>query len=191
LLDAAGELIVEGGFGALTLAAIGERAGFSRGLVTARFGSKEALIGALLDRIVGQWNHRNVLPQTASCSGLDGVVVVLDAIKRQAERDATALKVLYTLMFEAIGPDEGLRARFAALHEEIRHDFKTLIKKGLRDGSVRKGVDADRESVHIVSCLRGIVYQWLLDPQQFGPVAPMNYLIDDVRARLGGGGKDR
>jgi AcrR family transcriptional regulator len=182
LLDAAGELIVEGGFGALTLAAIGERAGFSRGLVTARFGSKEALIGALLDRIVGQWNHRNVL---------DGVVVVLDAIKRQAERDATALKVLYTLMFEAIGPDEGLRARFAALHEEIRHDFKTLIKKGLRDGSVRKGVDADRESVHIVSCLRGIVYQWLLDPQQFGPVAPMNYLIDDVRARLGGGGKDR
>jgi AcrR family transcriptional regulator len=184
LLDAAGELIVERGFAALTLATIGERAGFSRGLVTARFGSKDALIEAHLDRIVSQWNHRNVLPQTAACSGLEGVVVILEAIKRQAERDATALKVLYSLMFEAIGPDEGLRSRFAELHKEIRHDFQTLLKKGLKDGSIRKGVDSERESIHIVSSLRGIVYQWLLDPKAFEPVSPMEYLIDDVRARL-------
>ena len=32
LLDAAGELIVEGGYEAMTLAAVGERAGYSRGL---------------------------------------------------------------------------------------------------------------------------------------------------------------
>ena len=41
LLDAAAELIEEGGYEAMTVAAVGERAGYSRGLVTARFGSKE------------------------------------------------------------------------------------------------------------------------------------------------------
>ena len=45
LLDAAGEVIAEVGYGNMTLAAVGERAGYSRGLVTARFGSKEKLLG--------------------------------------------------------------------------------------------------------------------------------------------------
>jgi len=47
LLDAAADLIAEGGYEAMTLAAVGERAGYSRGLVTARFGSKDQLLEAL------------------------------------------------------------------------------------------------------------------------------------------------
>ena len=52
LLDAAAELISEGGYERMTLAAIGKRAGYSHGLVTARFGSKEGLLWALVDRMV-------------------------------------------------------------------------------------------------------------------------------------------
>ena len=47
LLNAAAELVVEQGVHSLTLARVGERARYSRGLVTHYFGSKQALLQRL------------------------------------------------------------------------------------------------------------------------------------------------
>ncbi len=47
LLNAAAELAVEYGVRSLTLARVGERAGYSRGIVTHHFGSKQALLERL------------------------------------------------------------------------------------------------------------------------------------------------
>lgn len=44
------------------LATVGARAGYSRSLATARFGSKDKLLEALVDRIVTRWNISTVLP---------------------------------------------------------------------------------------------------------------------------------
>ena len=184
LLDAAAALIVERGFSALTLAAIGERAGFSRGLVTARFGSKDGLVDELIKRIVGRWSHRNVLPRTQGKSGREAMLVMLDAIRAQAERDPRALRVLYALMFEALGPDEALRARFAKFHEDMRADFSGFVTRGKRDGSVAKRIDATSEATLVISGLRGIGYQWLLDPDRFDPVPALSYLHATTAARL-------
>jgi AcrR family transcriptional regulator len=184
LLDAAGELIVEGGFASLTLAAIGERAGYSRGLVTARFGAKEGLIEALIHRIVDRWSHRNVLPRTKGRPGLDGVLVLLDAIRAQAAVDPRALRVLYALMFEAASTDGDLRARFADFHAEMRHDFVTLLRRGRRDGSVDPSIDPAAEATLIVAGLRGTAYQWVLDPDRFDPVPALVHLHDTTAARL-------
>jgi AcrR family transcriptional regulator len=187
LIDAAAALIVEGGFASLTFAAIGERAGYSRGLVTARFGSKEGLVEELIDRIVNSWNHRNVLPRTKGKPGLAGVEVLLDAIRRQAETDLRGLRVLYALMFEALGPDQELRVRFAKFHDTMRADFAELIAKGQRDGSIRRGLAPAREAALVVGGLRGVGYQWLLDPDHFDPVDALAYLHDTTTARLTAG----
>jgi len=48
MFDAAMQLIVEQGTHATTLKAVGERAGYSRGLASSRFGSKDALFGQLV-----------------------------------------------------------------------------------------------------------------------------------------------
>ena len=183
LLEAAADLIVEGGFDALTFAAIGDRAGYSRGLVTARFGSKDGLIEALIDRIVGTWSHRNVLPQTQDRSGLDGLVTLIDAIRSQAARDPRGLLVLYSLMFEAVGSDQ-LRPRFAKFHEGMRADFEQFVRRGQADGSIDRSASADREGELVVAGLRGIGYQWLVDPDAFDPVPPLEYLRDTTRDRL-------
>ena len=184
LLDAASELITEGGFASLTLAAVGERAGLSRGMVTARFGSKDGLIEALIDRIVTRWSHRNVLPRTAGMNGFEGMSILLDAIRRQTARDPRGLRVLYALMFEALGPDAQLRARFAHLHEAMRSDYANIVRKGQRDGSITKRLQADREGTLIIAGLRGIGYQWLLDPERFDPVQALAYLHDTTVERL-------
>jgi AcrR family transcriptional regulator len=184
LLDAAAGLIVEGGFSSLTYAAIGERAGYSRGLVTARFGSKDGLVEALINRIVGTWNHRNVIPYTKGKNGLAGVTTMLDAIRRQAALDPRGLRVLYALMFEALGPDELLRARIAKFHREMRCDFARFVERGVRDGSVRPGLSPRAEAALVIAGLRGIGYQWLLDPDGFDPVSSLEYLHDTTSARL-------
>jgi AcrR family transcriptional regulator len=184
LLDAAGELIVEGGYEAMTLAAVGERAGYSRGLVTARFGSKDQLLKALVDRITGVWSHRNVLPRTEGRSGREAIVILVDAIATQAQRDPGAIRVLYALMFEALGPVPELRTTFVEIHTAMRADLARLVRRGVRDGSILKGTPPAGEAALIVSSLRGIAYQWLLDGEGFDPVPALRYLATTTDARL-------
>jgi len=184
LLQAASELIVEGGFDALTFASIGERAGYSRGLVTARFGSKDGLVDALIDRIVTTWNTRNVLPQTQDLEGRAAMVHVIEAIRRQAERDPSGLRVLYALAFEAIGPHEELRLRMLKLHEGMRADFASIIRRGRKDGSIPKPISDEREAELVIAGLRGIGFQWLLDPSGFDPLPALAYLRDTTEERL-------
>jgi AcrR family transcriptional regulator len=56
LLDAAAELIGEIGPAAVTLANIGERAGYSRGLATHHFGSKGAMMHRLVANVTDEFN---------------------------------------------------------------------------------------------------------------------------------------
>jgi AcrR family transcriptional regulator len=184
LLDAAGEVIAEVGYENMTLAAVGERAGYSRGLVTARFGSKQKLLTALVERMTAGWTHRNVLPRTVGRSGFEAVVTLLDAIRDQAQRDPRALRVLYALMFEALGPNADLRANFVEFHRSMRADIARMLRRGVRDGSVRGDVDPAAEAVCIVGGLRGVAYQWALDPDAFDPVAALDYLTRTTGARL-------
>lgn len=184
MLDAAGELIAEGGYATMTLAAVGERAGYSRGLASARFGTKDKLLEALVERIVTRWSHRNVLPRTAGKSGREAVLVILDAIRRQAEEDPRSMRVLYALMFEAIGPNPELRRVFVELNRTMRADLAKHIRTGTKDGSIRAGVVAAREAELLVAGLRGIAYQWALDPDGFDAVPALAHLVSTADARL-------
>jgi AcrR family transcriptional regulator len=60
LLAAAIELIAERGYERTTLALIGERAGYSRGLVTQRFGSKEKLLWAVIKQMLDRFSTQNL-----------------------------------------------------------------------------------------------------------------------------------
>jgi AcrR family transcriptional regulator len=184
LLDAAGELISEGGYAAMTLAAVGQRAGYSRGLVSARFGSKRELVEALVERITTVWNVRNVQPHTVGRSGLDGLLLNLDAIRVQAERDPGALRTLYALQFEALGQVPELRAHFVEFHRTMRADMAGFVRRGLRDGSVVAGTSPKAEGAAVVGALRGIGYQWLLDPDDVDPSALLRHLVVSTDRRL-------
>src|SRR3546814_11384376 len=79
MTDAAVALIVEHGIAAATLAAIRERAGYSRGLVTHRFGPKAWLLAHLLDTLVADWIGR-VQQAVGEHSGVEAGSRVADAL---------------------------------------------------------------------------------------------------------------
>jgi AcrR family transcriptional regulator len=185
MLQAAGELISEGGTSAATLAAIGDRSGYSRGLVTARFGSKEGMIRQLIDRLVYRWRERVVAPTMEGRDGLAEALGLVVGIWQQIERDPTDVRVLYTLLFEAAGPASTFREIIAERHTEQREAIAGALRRGIVDGSVEPGVDADTEAALLVAGLRGVGYQWLLDDAGIDPVTALQLLLVTTAKRVG------
>src|SRR5438045_7954367 len=91
LLRAAGDLVAEGGYQSMTLATVGERAGYSRSLATARFGSKGKLLEALVEEIVVRWDVERVEPEQQGLTGLEALTVMLTEIRISYEKNPRSL----------------------------------------------------------------------------------------------------
>jgi AcrR family transcriptional regulator len=81
LLEAGAELIAEGGYDAASAAEIGRRAGYSRSMVKARFGSKEQLVDAVI-RSAYEGPLTEPLPESAT--GIERVLARIDGCVRPA-----------------------------------------------------------------------------------------------------------
>lgn len=181
LLDAAAELISEGGYERMTMAAIGKRAGYSHGLVTARFGSKEGLLWALVERMVNDWRTESLGPSIENQSSIEVLHTMLDLLGKSWRRSPTRMLALYILMFEALLPVRLLHERMAELHEELRRSMADLIGRSIAAGSIADTVDVEAAARLIVGSLRGAVYQAMLDHRRVpvkDALADVGLLID-------------
>ena len=78
MLDAAMDLLLEHGLERTTLAAIGERAGYSRGLASYRFGSKAGLFDELCKSISRHWLDY-LTAEVGTQSGISAMCTALDS----------------------------------------------------------------------------------------------------------------
>jgi len=178
LLEAAAQLIAEQGYERTTLVSIGQRAGYSHGLVTQRFGSKDGLLHALVQRMTTDWAASQLNPQIGPDSGLDGVAIVLQEIRDSVARDPGIVRALYALMFEAVRIP-ALHADMVKLHRNLRLRVAGAVRSARDRKQVRPDVDPDAFAGLVVSALRGAAYQWLLDPE-----FPFHQTITDLVATV-------
>ena len=185
LLDAAAELVAERGYADATVAEIGKRAGYSRGLVSARFGSKENLMWALVQRASDTWFPKLLDPPARDSAG-DQLLALVRTIGAQVASDPQALRVLERLIFEASGD---LHQRFVASQRRMEGSFRDIFTRGIDDGSIRDDIDVAVEAALLVATLRGISYQWFLYPHEVDLVrlheALAGQLADRLRPRRG------
>jgi AcrR family transcriptional regulator len=159
LLAAAAELIVEGGVRALTLARVGERAGYSRGIVTHHFGSKAALLDALARAT-----------QTGFVPGLADLPPGLDRLLRLLAGYVGALAEVgpmnraFLLLWAEAATSAELAPTFRQRDEGFRADLRADVAAGIAEGTVRPDAEPDDVAVAVVGQLRGIGLQRLLDP---------------------------
>ncbi|HUC38000.1 MAG TPA: TetR/AcrR family transcriptional regulator [Acidimicrobiales bacterium] len=165
LIQAAIDLIAERGYERTTLAAIGEASGYSRGLVTQRFGSKEGLLWEVVERMLKRWGAHSLRPRVGATVGADALVLVVDAYTEAVASSPNGVRALYALLFEAMGPVPALRPKFEELHRHMRRDLAGWIRAGQAQGTVRPGVDAETEAALFLGTIRGVTLQWLLDPK--------------------------
>jgi AcrR family transcriptional regulator len=165
LLEASLELVAERGYGRASLAAIGERAGYSRGVVNHCFGSKAGLLAELVAFMFERWDHTQLRPALEDRVGVDALVATINAVRRQAQQDPVGLRAFYALLFEGLGPTPGLGPRFVAFHRRLRSGTAALIARGIEAGCVSSDVDPEAQAGLFIGAFRGVMYQWLLDPE--------------------------
>ncbi|UVO49719.1 TetR/AcrR family transcriptional regulator [Sphingomonas sp. SUN019] len=163
MYEAAVALIFESGTHNTTLKDIGERAGYSRGLASNRFGSKEALFGNLVTNFNKTWVEelgRFVGDRT----GLPAYLAALDAVEDFLLTQSVVMKAMYILWYETISSHNDLRVRLAEHHAAYRRDAERWLREGIKDGVVRPDVDPALTAIQFCSFIFGTIYQWLVDP---------------------------
>jgi AcrR family transcriptional regulator len=167
LLDAATRLIAEQGFSRTTLAQIGQKAGYSRGLVNERFGSKGELVRVLADEFQTYFAHDRLEPALAGKHGLEALLITVDTYLDSVVRSEHLGRAYYELLGESIGLVPEIHATFVEADRALRAGVESTVLSALRAGEIPEDVDAKAFAVFIVGLLRGIVLQWLLDPSGF------------------------
>ncbi|MFG3128134.1 TetR/AcrR family transcriptional regulator [Streptomyces tendae] len=159
LLRAAAELMDEQGVRSLTLARVGERAGYSRGLVTHHFGSKQALVERL-----ARTAQAGFVPGLEDLPpGLDRLLRLIDGYVGQLGRMNVLNRVFLLLWAEAAtSPD--LAPVFRERSEAFRADLREDLTAGIAEGTIRPDVAPDETATALFAQLRGIGMQQLVDP---------------------------
>lgn len=164
MLDAAVSLIVDIGIAGMTLAAIGERAGYSRGLVTHRFGSKAGLLAYVHDTVVADWIRR-VQRAVGDSSGLIALHRVVDALYGFIAESPDDVRAMYLLRYSSIDPSAEFRPNVAKALKAQRRDVQRWIEAGQKAGTVNKKLDAALIAELFCASLDGLIYRWLVDPK--------------------------
>jgi AcrR family transcriptional regulator len=163
LLRAAAELVGELGPANVTLADVGERAGYSRGLATHHFGTKNAL----MERLIEVVSH-NLLEEFAH-AGTDGTLIdellgltriYFDSIIGRPPL-ARARLMLWALAVAT--PRDDRRVAMLAADREFRREIEQRINRRVAAGDVPQATDAGALARVIVAMLRGIALQAVFD----------------------------
>jgi AcrR family transcriptional regulator len=163
MADAAIALICERGAAATTLTEVGLRAGYSRGLASYRFGSKEGLWAFLIRTIGEEW----LAELQAAVTGTDGLLTIhaaVDAHCRFLLESSDRIRAFYVLWFESVGPDPSLRTVITGAHARRQRDVEAWIASGMTAGTVRGDVDVRSVAEQFCAAIIGIVYTWLVAP---------------------------
>ncbi|MHA3022536.1 TetR/AcrR family transcriptional regulator [Mycobacterium sp. BMJ-28] len=158
LITAAAELVAEIGPARVTLALVGERAGYSRGLATHHFGSKSALMERVVDEVGRQFRaalraqHQSGDP-VAELRGFIGYFLDVVADMRPINRARLALWAQ-----AATNQSDEFRPAMRAVDRE----FRDGIEARLRAAAV---TEPGSLATLIVAMLRGVALQSLLDAE--------------------------
>ena len=167
ILRAAVRLIAKRGYSKTTLADIGEAAGYSRGLVGHRFGSKEGLLQRLVPHLGGRFIEDQLNPALHGRIGLEALEVMVDTYLNELVVREEKLHALYVLMGEALGPVSEIRPVFARFNASTRDIARAAIEAGIAAGKLRSDIDPSTEVVLFLGMLRGAAMQWVTDPGCF------------------------
>ena len=165
LVGAAAELVGEIGPSRVTLANVGERAGYSRGLATHHFGSKGALMQRLVDTVTSQFRDA-MAEESQSDSPIDQVRQLIGFYFRVVSDLQPVNRARLVLWADAVaGPSEDVRPQMISADREFREEVETRIRLAVAAGEVGADVDPLGLATVIIAMLRGVALQRVLDDQ--------------------------
>jgi AcrR family transcriptional regulator len=163
LILAAAELVGEIGPARVTLAGVGERAGYSRGLATHHFGSKGALMQRLVGTVTEQFREA-IRTAESPRSAFDEILALVDTYFTALADLQPANRARLVLWADAAAtgsPD--VRPAMVASDNEFRGVIGTTLRRGVDGGEFPSAIEPAGLAAVIVGMLRGVALQALLD----------------------------
>lgn len=182
LVDAAARLFAERGYSASSVAAIGEEAGVSRGLVNFHFATKENLLHAVIQQLVDELEQR-MFPADPPDDPLEALGVMVQAHRRFLTDQPERARLLFRLQAEALNPTLELRA-FEHLHQRWLERTGSWWDQALIAGQVDPALDHNAVATFTIGALRGIALEWLLAPAAVDLDAAYGHLFRSLQAGL-------
>ncbi|WP_163749779.1 TetR/AcrR family transcriptional regulator [Mycolicibacterium helvum] len=163
LVAAAADLVGEVGPAKVTLANVGERAGYSRGLATHHFGSKGALMQRLVETVTHQF--RSAMFDRGESADPITELRTLIGIYFEVITDLQPVnRARLVLWADAVAnPAEDTRARMVATDREFREEVEKRIAVAVSAGLASKTIHPQGLATVIVAVLRGVALQSLID----------------------------
>lgn len=182
LLAAAIRLVGERGLERITLAEVGEAAGYSRGLPAHYFGGKDGLVVALAGHLIDGFG-RSLDRAEHHRRGLDRLLGVAAFYFDSVGNDPVTARALFVLLGE--GLNNGLVTdRLAQLNARSAKSFEVNLRAAIALGEVRREIDAKSQAILILAGLRGAVGLWLVAPAAIDLAALRNEFISSLRRSL-------
>jgi AcrR family transcriptional regulator len=138
ILGAAEELFAAHGFAKTTVDEIAAAAGVSKGLVYDHYPSKEALLGAVWDRLVAAWTEAVRTSKFSDGSIADAIGDLL-RISLEYVRDNPLLRRIIALDPGALIP--GGRESQVVFARQYRASLEPILARGVRRGELRRDLD--------------------------------------------------
>lgn len=163
LVEAAIAIIGSRGVSAMTFETIGEESGYSRSLVTQRFGSKLGLVQAVIAHLHTRLMRLFAASGAAQLFGLDALLAYTELYLREVAGNEE-LRSYFKLLSSSVADNAELRSAFAEEHERVRKGLAAHVRQAQSEGSIRKELDPDAVATLIGSLQLGIAMQLLVDP---------------------------
>jgi AcrR family transcriptional regulator len=177
LVEAAAELITEKGWEATTAAEIGRRAGYSRAMVHARYGGKDAILDAFFEH---GYVERLLPALKPGATGMENAVAHFGRIQDLYAQDPDFLRAMFVMTFEAVKTTSPVRARLQTWFERGVEAVDVGLRAGIADGSVRPDVDIERAVNDISASAFGIAFHWIVLSERYDLSCELDY----ARARI-------
>ncbi len=164
MFDAAVRLINERGPVGTNLSEVGVLAGYSRGLASHRFGSKDNLFNFVVLRVGDIWLEQ-LKNATTNQLGFAAIEKAVDQHYQICVDAPAHLRAFYTLWFESVNAQSQLGNTIQKIHQRRFQDVVNWVLNDSQIGEAEKR-DADIIAAQFGASIVGIVYYWLTNPEK-------------------------
>ena len=181
LIHAASELFAENGYRDTSIADIAQRVGVTQQALLYYFGSKAALLDAVIDDRDGAaiaFAH-----ELAAIGGIDAIRT-MPASARRNVADPNLVRLFAVLVAENLPRDAVAHDHFVTRYRRLRRTVADLIAQGQRDGVFDSGIDPTLKAAEIIAVIDGLNTQWLLDPDDVDIVRVSEQFAEGLVATL-------
>lgn len=175
-------IIAEKGLRGLTLAAAGEGAGYSRGIVSHHFGKKDDLLVAIVRYITRNFS-RHLVKQSKSPAGLARLLETISQYFRGVQTDPVRMRALHLILSEAVS-ESALKDSLTEANLYSVRGLEAEIRAGISAKEIRDDIDPHAQAILILAGLRGVMAQWLINNEMMDLELVLREFIASVKRSL-------